>query len=188
MTWAAVAVAGAGLVSSYMNKDKGGGADQMVGGYLSQMNSKEVKEYLEKLRQEDQDRWAATLNVNRPNQVGMSGQSSTWDIDPKTGKATQTLKLGESEQKRRDMFNTLAEARMGDAAAMSPGISKMAGGIDWESLGLGKMGNAALNTGIKGGSDKYGSITSGNAWNMVPSQAQMAGSMGGNFLNPTQLG
>jgi hypothetical protein len=159
---------GGALGSALAGSVGGGGssaAGGMIGGGLAQMlTSEQVRKYLEDLQQKDQQRWADTLRINHPNQVGFSGQSSTWSQDP-GGTWTQTLKLSPQDQALRDKEKSLKMPMLEGAGKLGAQLAGM-GGIDWESLGLGKMGQAA--TGRAGTSDKFGSITEGNSWNMIP--------------------
>jgi len=137
--------------------------NQVSGGLAQMLSSEEVRKYLEGQQKKDQERWQATVDLNHPNQVGMSGQKMTWAQDPATGKWTQTASRGPEDQALHDQFYAAKSGLLGQGLSMA---GKLGGGIDWESLGLGKMGQAA--TGREGTSDKFGSIKDGTSWDMIP--------------------
>jgi hypothetical protein len=118
-----------------------GAAGTVIGGMITKKSGDEQQESITNTRAEDlaanRENWANQLRANRFNKQGPTA-SSTWTQDDK-GNWNQKIALNPEQQDLYDQMNAIKSSRLKNAA----GIKLPTGPIDYNSMGLGALAQAA---------------------------------------------
>jgi len=167
MSWGAVAGAGVSLIGGFLNKQSGDKAAD-----TSQRMSEEDRKFAREQR-------AYSLLANSANQNSDYG-SSSWEVDPETGRRTQTVSMNPAEKARLEDFRQIAANRMRAAG----NIQFAQGPMNYQNMGLGHLANAAGMTDGTGDSGQRGPMPTGT----MGRYAKQAGSGGGMMMRPPMGG
>jgi hypothetical protein len=168
--------AGGGALGSWLAKNLGG----LVQGGLETSAGNKNSQLAQQLFNQINQNYLTQQQYNRPDQATPFG-SSKWTVDPKTGQYTQTTSLNDKDQANLDASRQLSANKLNAANSMN--LSNYSKNIDWNSIGLGKLANAAgINPG--GTTDSMGGYALNGPHTYTAPNAAFANSWQGGMPGP----